>query len=367
MQNIKEPTLLLNKELCLSHIASMFMKAKKSDCELHPHFKSHQSAEIGSWYKDFGIKSITVSSVRMAEYFYKSGWENITIAFPVNVREVERLNNLTKKCHINILISSAGVIPLLSKYIKSKTGFYLEFDNGYNRSGFNYNEMEQIEEVIAEAKNSFLEFIGFYCHPGNTYLAKSKEEILNIHRKTTEQLNSLKIIFSAIFPDIKISLGDTPSCSIADSFDDLDIISPGNFIFYDMQQYMLGGCISDDIALAMACPVVAINSARNELVIHGGAVHFSKDFYINNQGIRSYGAVVFLTEKGWMPLLAGAELISISQEHGVVKMKENEILKIHTGDMIGILPAHACLTADCMGYYMTTEGEIIEMMSNNSH
>ena len=66
---IIKPTLLLNQERALRNIERMAQKAKQSGVCFRPHFKTHQSAVIGEWFKAFGINKITVSSIDMAEYF----------------------------------------------------------------------------------------------------------------------------------------------------------------------------------------------------------------------------------------------------------------------------------------------------------
>ena len=44
-------------------------KAKENNLIFRPHFKTHQSEDIANWFRQFGIKKCTVSSVSMAEYF----------------------------------------------------------------------------------------------------------------------------------------------------------------------------------------------------------------------------------------------------------------------------------------------------------
>ncbi len=61
---IVKPTLILDKEKCLHNIKFMTGKAKKHHLKFRPHFKTHQSAEIGNWFRDFGVKSIIVSLLR---------------------------------------------------------------------------------------------------------------------------------------------------------------------------------------------------------------------------------------------------------------------------------------------------------------
>ncbi|MFV0375749.1 MAG: hypothetical protein ACK5JD_00445 [Mangrovibacterium sp.] len=64
--DIIRPTLLLDKAVCLRNIARMAERAKAKNLKFRPHFKTHQSAVIGTWYRQFGVSSITVSSVQMA-------------------------------------------------------------------------------------------------------------------------------------------------------------------------------------------------------------------------------------------------------------------------------------------------------------
>ncbi len=82
----------------------MALKARRHNVTLRPHFKTHQSAEIGSWFRDFGINSIAVSSVEMANYFAKNGWDDITIAFPVNILETDKINKLAGNISLNLLV-----------------------------------------------------------------------------------------------------------------------------------------------------------------------------------------------------------------------------------------------------------------------
>lgn len=46
----------------------MNSKANTHKAGFRPHFKTHQSLEIGSGFKETGIKKITVSSFTMAYY-----------------------------------------------------------------------------------------------------------------------------------------------------------------------------------------------------------------------------------------------------------------------------------------------------------
>ena len=63
--DIFQPTIVLDSNKILSNIVRMASKARSSGVEFRPHFKTHQSAEIGQWFKSNGINKCTVSSVGM--------------------------------------------------------------------------------------------------------------------------------------------------------------------------------------------------------------------------------------------------------------------------------------------------------------
>lgn len=100
---ITEPTLLLDKQRCLSNIERMVSRALSSGVRFRPHFKTHQSLAIGEWYRDYGVEAITVSSMRMAEYFSQA-WQDITIAFSFNILETGRVNSLPVNCRLNLCV-----------------------------------------------------------------------------------------------------------------------------------------------------------------------------------------------------------------------------------------------------------------------
>jgi D-serine deaminase-like pyridoxal phosphate-dependent protein len=84
--DISVPTLLLDEGRARRNIFRMADKAASNQVRFRPHFKTHQSAAVGEWFRDVGVTAITVSSVEMARYFAAHGWNDITFAFPVNVR-----------------------------------------------------------------------------------------------------------------------------------------------------------------------------------------------------------------------------------------------------------------------------------------
>lgn len=342
----------------------MAEKAAEKKLLFRPHFKTHQSAVIGEWFREFGVTAITVSSVRMAEYFALHGWDDITIAFPVNVLEHRQINALAKHIKLNLLIENKPAIEIMSQHIKNEVGIFIEIDTGYNRSGVAAEKIRTINEILEIVRrNPHFVFKGFLSHTGHTYDSKSRHDIFNRHFDAVLKMKALKAQYIREFPDMILSLGDTPSASQCDNFQGIDEIRPGNFVFYDLMQYKLGACEIGDIAVRLACPVVGKHSSRSEVIIYGGAVHMSKDSIINVDGKKLFGQVEIRSNGHKMLLDERNYLYKLSQEHGVIRTTVQEFHHFNVGDIVDIIPSHSCLTANLMGSFLCSDGKWIPTMS----
>ena len=353
MNNISKPTLIIDTLKVEQNINMMAEKARQSNTIFRPHFKTHQSDLVGKLFSKFGVDKITVSSVEMAQFFAANNWSDITIAFPVNPREIDEIIKLAADIKLNLLVESVYVLELLEEKLTGSVGIFIKIDVGYNRTGLATDDPE-IEKIIEFLKSSTsMQFRGFLTHAGHTYHARSKGEILSILELAKQQLTKLKQKYITDFPDVIISYGDTPSCSMAKNCVGFDEIRPGNFVYYDVMQYHLGSCCLDDIAVVVACPVVAIHPQRKEVVIYGGAVHLSKEAIEGDNGFKMFGYVVKLTPSGWGEPIPGAYVSDLSQEHGVVSMPGKDLNHFKPGDLLGILPIHSCLTANLLRQQVT--------------
>jgi len=349
LEHITSPALLLDEQICKDNISRMAEKAANYGVKFRPHAKTHQSAEIADWFRDYGVDTLTVSSIDMAEYFADAGWEEITIALPVNIRESESIENLAKRVTLSLLITETETIDYLQERINSAVQIYIEIDSGGHRTGLDPLQLDKISEMTDMLDSSSqLSFRGFYSHPGHSYQARSKSGILSIHREVQETMIGLK----EKFPGALTCVGDTPCCSVAESFTGIDEISPGNFVFYDLMQVEIGSCSVSDIAVALAAPVVAKHPGRNQVTVHGGAIHLSKEV-IETHGTKICGLPVTLTDTGWSEPVDNSYVMALSQEHGMLKCTSELFNKLEIGDLIGIIPVHSCLTANLMAGYRT--------------
>jgi len=359
---IAKPTLVLDERKCKENINDMFLRAQAHGLQLRPHFKTHQSLEIGSWFRDIGINQITVSSVTMAEYF-SSDWNDITIAFPVNLLEIEAINDLAERVTLNLVIESVESISFLAKRMRTDVGIFLKIDVGYHRTGINPADVSLIDQMLKVFDAvPLLTFKGFLGHAGHTYECRTKEAINDVHNASLDIMSEIRAIYIGRYPGLMISLGDTPSCSAANHFTGVDEIRPGNFVFYDLTQSVIGACATSQIAVALACPIVAIHENRSEIVVYGGGVHFSKERLVDDEGA-VFGRIVDGGEDSWGEVIPDMYVKSLSQEHGIIAAPGSHIENYNVGDVIMILPVHSCMTANLMKSYCTLNGHVISRLS----
>ena len=364
MVQIIRPTLVIDKSICLRNIERMAQKAKDLQLRFRPHFKTHQSAIIGNWFRQYGVKAITVSSVQMAGCFSREGWDDITIAFPLNILEINLINQLASTINLNVLVENSEASRILAQKISAPVGVFLKIDTGSKRTGIDASNTGLIDALLKLlGENEKIIFRGFLTHNGQTYSARSPNEIFSCHFDSLLKLQKLKQKYRQKFPNIEVSIGDTPSCILCTNFVDVDEIRPGNFVFFDLMQQSLGVCDFRDIAVKMVCPVVSLHASRNEIVIYGGAIHLSQETLINIDGKKFYGRIV-VTKNGKKKLLSERNYVSrLSQEHGILKVSQKNFGLFDVGDLVEIIPVHACLTANLARKYITTEGEEITMIN----
>ena len=361
---IDQPTLLLDEKTARRNLQRMMKRAAAQGVAFRPHFKTHQSAQIGEWFRQTGVQKITVSSVEMAEYFAAHGWQDILIAFSLNPRQIQRIEALAAYTRLGVLIENEEALQVLVSSPIPAVDVWIKVDVGNGRTGLNWQALVEIQELAAGVQRaSHLRLAGLLTHSGHTYHAASKADVARLFREGVERLGSLRQeLVKTGLHGLEISVGDTPGCSLCEDWSGIDEVRPGNFIFFDAQQAAIGACRVEDISLALACPVVAKHPQRNEVVIYGGAIHLSKDT-VEVDGRLSFGLPSLAAGKKWGDPIPGGRVDRLSQEHGVLQLPSKVMDQISVGDLVFILPAHSCLTVQVTRQYQTLTGEVIHTLN----
>lgn len=350
------PQAIIFENHCRANIQRIVQKASRIGATYTPHFKTHQSAVVANWFRDEGITGITVSSPEMAMYFADHNWDDITIAFPFYQNQIGTIRHLSKNCSLRLMATDPKDVVLLDSETDETIRILIEIDAGYGRSGLTLDDSGSINAIIQKVdQSSHLAFAGFYIHDGATYHVKGQEAVRNLIQRDLNAFSRLQTTYSR--RNLDYCLGDTPSCSLCDDLDPATELTPGNLVFYDLMQIQAGSCTWDDIGLLVRVPVAQEKPETEQCIIHGGAVHFSKDNLMLN-GVQTYGQPVVLHENQTITPVQGSRISALSQEHGTVDGL-SAIKKAYGVEQlreIWVCPVHSCLTANLFEMYHTPEG-----------
>jgi D-serine deaminase-like pyridoxal phosphate-dependent protein len=271
------------------------------------------------------------------------------------------INKLAGTLDLGVVVDSEVAIEGLNRDLAAPVRVWIKVDTGYRRVGVSWDQPERIVALARVLQRSrLLGFEGLLTHSGQSYQAKSPEEIEHIHEQAVFRLTSIRerLEFEGV-RDCRISIGDTPTCSLAKDFTDVDEIRPGNFVFNDVAQYTLGVCGGDEIAVALACPVVGRYEERKQIAVYGGAVHLSKESVSTGEDRRIFGYLTQSVGDGFGPILEEAPVVSLTQEHGVVQLEDPLLGEVEIGNLVLVLPVHSCLTCNLHRQYRTLDGDIL--------
>ncbi|MFO1528905.1 MAG: hypothetical protein U1F77_03975 [Kiritimatiellia bacterium] len=120
-ETIARPTLLIHRARVELNIAAMAAKAAASGVRFRPHFKTHQSIEVGRWFRAAGVEAITVSSPDMAVEFAADGWDDILIAVPLNPGAVDIYRDLSERIALGLLVDHPDHLVLRRRPASART------------------------------------------------------------------------------------------------------------------------------------------------------------------------------------------------------------------------------------------------------
>lgn len=286
-----------------------------------------------------------------------------TLSTKVNIRQFKEINRLAGQIKLGLIVESIDAVRKLQEKLVNPVQILLDIDTGYHRTGIDWqgsSDLVHLAQAVQASEKTNL--VGLLVHPGHTYKAETRSEVESIHRETVDRMNQVRdLLATRNITNLAISTGCTPSCSIVEDLGKVDEIRPGNFVFYDVMQANIGANRLSDVAVTVACPVVAKHPHLQQIVVYGGAVHLSKDRIIDAQGRTCFGRLAKATDTGWEIMDDTCYVKGLSQEHGLIHADANLLGTVNVGDVMLVLPVHSCLTANLLKRYQLLDGGTITM------
>lgn len=360
------PALLIDLEVLERNLASMQKRAAALGVALRPHIKTHKCLEIGRRQVQHGARGITVSTFYEAQHFAAAGFTDITWALPLPLVYTAPVLSMPAGVTLRVVVDSDEAARYLENAARvhgTRQHVWLKVDCGYHRAGV--DPTHPLAESLVErlTQSDSLIFDGILSHSGYAYSAHSRAEILSYaERERSTMVEFAQRMRQRGYTIPCVSIGSTPAMSVVEKLDGVQEIRPGNYVFYDLTQAMIGSCTVADCALTVLASVISHQPGASHVVTDAGALALSKDPGPTHLGREMAMGGIF-DDYGQRRLHPTVALGSLSQEHGKVVAKNPTDLEgsFEVGDRIRILEYHSCLTAANFDrYWVVKDDQVVE-------
>ncbi|TIC86446.1 alanine racemase [Nocardioides sp. GY 10127] len=296
---------------------------------LRPHAKTHKCVEVARLQLASTAAGLTLATVGEAEVMVRAGVTDVFLAYPVWVDDdrAARLRDLAEHARVAIgLDSVTGAANAGRRLGGSGIEIMVEVDSGHHRTGVAPGDAG---EVALAAARAGLEVRGAFTFPGHSYTPGASADAAA--QETAALEAAREAMDAAGVPPRVLSGGSTPSLAagLARPRDHADTVTwelrPGVYVFNDAQQWELGTCQPDDIALTVRATVVSHASGR--LVLDAGSKVLGAD------------RAPWSTGWGRLPERPDARVVQLSEHHAVV---ETEGVLPRIGTQVDVVPNHVC-------------------------
>jgi D-serine deaminase-like pyridoxal phosphate-dependent protein len=152
-----------------------------------------------------------------------------------------------------------------------------------------------------------------------------------------------------------VSIGSTPTARFAVDLTGITEVRAGVFVFQDLVMAELGVCDTNDIGLMVLASVIATKPEKNWVITDAGWMALSQDPGHSQANQATYGEVIHFSEQ----VSTSLRVNSTNQEHGIIHTdQQDQTLTFNVGDLLGIIPNHACATAAMHDRYYVTEDNV---------
>ncbi len=348
LDDLPTPALLLDLDRLEANLARMAARAQSLGVALRPHVKTHKCVEIAERQRSLGAQGLTVSTLEEARIFAEHGFEDLTWAYPLPLSRLAQLRTLPQQIRLGLVVDSDEAIAALEA-LGRPFAVWLKVDCGYHRAGVDPSGPAAVALAERLHRSPVLTFAGLLTHSGQAYHARSQAERTQVaEAERRVMVECAGLLRRHGIPVPRVSVGSTPATSAALSLAGVDEARPGNYVFYDYTQTVLGSCRVSDCALTVLATVISCQPGARHSVVDAGALALSTDRGPQHGSPPTMGEIFEDYDSG--RLHPDARLVSLSQEHGIVSAP----LKV--GQRVRILPNHSCLAAACFDQYHVVRG-----------
>lgn len=341
LSELDSPSLLIYKEIVAENIDKM-IEIAGSTGRLIPHVKTNKMVEVVQLMLEKGITKFKCSTIAEAEMVAMAGGEYALIAHQLVGPKIDRLLKLIAAypaTKFASLVDDSSVITTIQDKFESlnqTAEVHIDVNSGMDRSGAEINKLDELVATIDASANVILG--GWHVYDGH-----QREPDFKLRKK---EINAGFTVFETYLEGshywkLPVIAGGSPAFTVHAQNDER-LCSPGTCVFWD---WGYGDRFAEQPFeyAAMILTRVISKPAKGIVTIDLGHKAVAAENPIDKR-------IRFLNIDGY-------ELVSQSEEHGVMKVSDWENVKV--GDELLGVPYHVCPTVNLYGSaYVVEKGTV---------
>ena len=352
--SLRTPCVLVDQARVERNIDRMQQLADAHGKRLRPHAKTHKSPDLALTQIARGAVGVCCAKLGEAEVFAEQRVADIRIPYPLHPANADRVLALSDQTRLSFIVDSVDVARQWSEAIaaaRRQVDVLVKVDVGFHRCGIDPERVDAGQAVARIAELPGLRFAGLLSHAGQAYAAEGDSELSEVARREAEILAALKADVEGRGLMVgEVSVGATPTARFSALLDGITELRPGNYIYFDRMQVLLGAAAWDDCALTVLARVVS-RPAADRLILDSGSKTLTSDL-TRGGAAAGYGVVQRALDDP-----APDERLSIvrlSEEHATVRVQGE--VPLAPGDLVRIIPNHSCVVSNLVDEVWVVNG-----------
>ncbi|MFD8786412.1 D-TA family PLP-dependent enzyme [Kitasatospora sp. NPDC059599] len=348
---VDTPDVMVDLDVLERNIERMAAALRAKGLRLRPHAKTHKMPEIAARQLAAGAVGLTVATIGEAEVFAEHGATDLFIAYPlwIGPRQAERLRRLATTARIAIGTDSVEAAETAGRHLGDAAGgieVLVEIDSGHHRSGVS---PARAVEVAGAAARAGLRVAGVFTFPGHGYAPQMPAKAAAQEEQALGE--AAEALTAAGFEVTRVSGGSTPTAELTGT-SAITEARPGVYVFGDAQQWELGRCAVEDIALTVAATVVSRHegdgATPRRVVVDAGSKVLGGD---RPAWATGFGQLIDHPE---------ARITALSEHHATVVWPADGDLPA-LGERLRVIPNHVCVAVNLVDdVAVVRDGELVD-------
>jgi D-serine deaminase-like pyridoxal phosphate-dependent protein len=351
LDELDTPCLVLERGRVAANAARLRGHLGGLGAPLRLHVKTAKSPQVAALALAGEKTPITVSTLKEAEQFFDAGYGDILYAVGFEPHKLARAQALARRgARLTLLIDSI-------EGARGVAGFpvLIEIDTDGHRAGVQPDDTAQLAAIARTLEDGGCTAAGVLTHAGGSYYGASTAEIGDIaDRERDGAVTAAQVLRRAGFAAPVVSVGSTPTASLARNLDGVTEVRAGVFVFFDLVMAGIDVCRQEDIALSVLATVIGHRADKGWILIDAGWMALSRDRGTARQRVdQGYGVVCDIDGRPVADLIVA----DANQEHGIVARRGGGAPpELPVGTRLRILPNHACATGAQHDRYHVIDG-----------